>query len=195
MSDFGPDEWAERERLDHIAQQHDEDRIAKERELRDRLAELEAELARRAKADERMTELAADHVSEYAQRAADAEDWAGQLYTAWWSARIRAARNDQHGDLLRRALGTTITERDQFKATIARVQELAKAAKVAFGAMCTCPKCESEDWDADFEPHPSRPLAWDLDPVDVLAALAALDQTDLPAVREFAAGLDPREEG
>ena len=46
MSDFGPDEWAERERLDHITQQHDEDRVVKERDLRSRLKELEAEVAR-----------------------------------------------------------------------------------------------------------------------------------------------------
>jgi hypothetical protein len=42
VSDFGPDEWAERERLDHLAQQDDEERMAKERELRERMAVLEA---------------------------------------------------------------------------------------------------------------------------------------------------------
>lgn len=44
MSVFGPDEWAERERLDHIAQQHEEDRVAKDRELQGRLGELEAQV-------------------------------------------------------------------------------------------------------------------------------------------------------
>jgi hypothetical protein len=51
-ADFGPDECAERDRLDHIAQQHDEDRIAKERELEDRLAKLEAKAGTEGSADD-----------------------------------------------------------------------------------------------------------------------------------------------
>lgn len=64
-------------------------------EVADKDAEIErlkAALIHRAEADERMTELAADHVNEYAQLYAEADAWAQQLYTAWWSARIGRAK-------------------------------------------------------------------------------------------------------
>jgi hypothetical protein len=148
----------------------------------------EAELARRAEADERMNELMADHVSEYAQRAADAEEWAGRLYTAWWSARIGRARareghrraravaqirGSEVRDLKRRHTELTI-ETDQLKATVARVKALA------------------EDMRTWCSPHGIAVTY--AQRIDEAIEPPAPVKSDLSAVREFVAGFDPRKE-
>jgi len=161
--------------------------------FRAEIERLRAEMALRAEADERMTELAADHVSEYAQRAADAEEWAGQLYTAWWSARIgRARARESHrraravaqirgsevADLKRRRT-ELIIEVDQLKQALAEVLATFDTAK------------SSATGEVIGHLAPAAPIH----PDDFARWRAALDRSDLPAVREFAAGFDPRKEG
>jgi len=107
MSGYGPDEWAERERLDHIAQQHDEDRVAKERELEGRLSVLEAEVGaaevnvwrKRAEEAEAALEAAEDLAARQRQddRAELAEAEA-QIRTANAAiARVRALHVNEYG--------------------------------------------------------------------------------------------------
>jgi hypothetical protein len=76
---------------------------------------------------------------------------------------VNARANESHGTPAGAEGG-----REDLRATIARVRDLAEAAKrTGCGA------------------------GWTLDPAEVLAAL---DRSDLPAVREFAADFDPRGE-
>jgi hypothetical protein len=63
----------------------------------------------------------------------------------------------------------------RLQARLTAVRQLAALAAIGFTAACCCDGCEAagrgEPVPEGWQPHPSRPLAWDLDPAAVLAAL------------------------